>query len=96
MGGRKADLVVLRGEERSFPRSSGPTPQSAAFTIVSLPDVLLCGDALQSKDVAERFGVHEHTVGKWQRLFAQSGIEGLTDEYRAGRLVRYRMNRWLR
>ncbi|WP_432815998.1 helix-turn-helix domain-containing protein [Sphingorhabdus sp.] len=29
--------------------------------------------------------VHEHTVGKWRRRFVQGGIEGLTDEYRAGR-----------
>lgn len=47
--------------------------------------VLLCAQGLQSKEVAERLGVHEHTVGKWRRLFVQDGIEGLTDEYRAGR-----------
>ena len=28
---------------------------------------------------------HEHTVGKWRRRFVEDGIEGLTDEYRAGR-----------
>lgn len=47
--------------------------------------VLLCAEGLQSKEVAERLGVHEHTVGKWRRRFVQDGIEGLTDEYRAGR-----------
>lgn len=47
--------------------------------------VLLCAQGLQSKEVAERLGVHEHTVGKWRRRFVQDGIEGLTDEYRAGR-----------
>ncbi len=47
--------------------------------------VLLCAEGLQSKEVAERFGVHEHTVGKWRRRFAQAEVEGLTDEYRAGR-----------
>ena len=47
--------------------------------------ILLCAQGLQSKDVAERLGVHEHTVGKWRRRFVQDGIEGLTDEYRAGR-----------
>lgn len=47
--------------------------------------VLLCAEGLQSKDVAERLSVHEHTVGKWRRRFVQDGIEGLTDEYRAGR-----------
>ena len=47
--------------------------------------VLLCAEGLQSKEVAERLGVHEHTVGKWRRRFVQNGIEGLTDEYREGR-----------
>ena len=47
--------------------------------------ILLCAEGLQSKEVAERLGVHEHTVGKWRRRFVQDGIEGLTDEYRAGR-----------
>lgn len=47
--------------------------------------VLLCADGLQSKEVAERLGVHEHTVGKWHRRFVQDGLAGLSDEYRAGR-----------
>jgi len=47
--------------------------------------VLLCAEGLQSKEVAARLGVHEHTVGKWRRRFVQDGIEGLSDEYRAGR-----------
>ncbi|GCE85049.1 hypothetical protein MSKU9_3190 [Komagataeibacter diospyri] len=47
--------------------------------------VLLCAEGLQSKEVAARLGVHEHTVGKWRRQFVEDGIEGLTDEYRAGR-----------
>ncbi|GBR32221.1 transposase [Kozakia baliensis NRIC 0488] len=47
--------------------------------------VLLCADGLQSKEVAATLGVHEHTVGKWRRRFVEAGVEGLTDEYRAGR-----------
>ncbi|WP_460988355.1 IS630 family transposase [Sphingobium sp. TomTYG75] len=47
--------------------------------------VLLCAEGLQSKEVAARLNVHEHTVGKWRRRFVQDGIEGLADEYRAGR-----------
>jgi len=47
--------------------------------------VLLCADGLQRKEVAERLGVHEHTVGEWRRRFAQAGIEGLIEEYRPGR-----------
>lgn len=29
--------------------------------------------------------MHEHTVGKWRRRFVEGRLEGLTDEYRAGR-----------
>lgn len=47
--------------------------------------ILLCEVGRQSKEVAERLGVHEHTVGKWRRRFAKNRIEGLTDEYRPGR-----------
>jgi transposase len=50
-----------------------------------MPDGIACAEGLPSKDVAERLGVHEHTVGKWGRRFAEDGINGLTDEYRAGR-----------
>jgi len=48
--------------------------------------VLLCAEGLQREEVAARLGVHEHMVSKWRRRFAQDGIEGLSDEYRAGRL----------
>ena len=47
--------------------------------------ILLCAEGLQSKEVAERLGVHELTAGKWRRWFVQDGIEGLNDEYRSGR-----------
>jgi putative transposase len=49
-----------------------------------LDGLALCR-GVPSKDVAERLGVHEHTVGKWRRRFAEDGINRLTDEYRAGR-----------
>ncbi len=85
MAGRQADLVVLSGEDRSFlefqvRRHKAPRSLSDRCRMV-----LLCGEGLQSKEVAERLGVHEHTVGKWRRRFVLDGIEGLTDEYRAGR-----------
>jgi putative transposase len=47
--------------------------------------ILFCAEGLQSKEVAERLGVHEHTVGKWRRRFVRDRIERLTDEYRPGR-----------
>ena len=47
--------------------------------------ILLCAEGLQSKEVAARLGVHEHTVGKWRRRFVKDRMDGLTDEYRPGR-----------
>ena len=85
MVGRRANVVVLSATDRAFletqvRRHKAPRPLSDRCRMV-----LLCADGLQSKEVAERLGVHEHMVGKWRRRFAQSGLEGLTDEYRAGR-----------
>ena len=47
--------------------------------------VLLCADGLSNKEVAERVGVTQMTVGKWRRRFIERGIEGLHDEFRPGR-----------
>ncbi|MGO6798580.1 helix-turn-helix domain-containing protein, partial [Rhizobium ruizarguesonis] len=85
MVGRQADLVVLSDADRNFLESQVRRHKAARSLSDRCRMVLLCAQGLQSKDVAERLGVHEHTVGKWRRRFVQDGIEGLTDEYRAGR-----------
>ena len=63
MVGRQMDLVVVSGADRNFlepqvRRHKAPRSLSARCRMV-----LLCAQGLQSKDVAERLGVHEHTVG---------------------------------
>lgn len=85
MVGRQADLVVLSDADRNFLESQVRRHKAPRSLSDRCRMVLLCAQGLQSKDVAERLGVHEHTVGKWRRRFVQDGIEGLTDEYRAGR-----------
>ena len=82
---RQADLVVLSGEDRTFLEAQVRRHKAPRSLSDRCRMVLLCAEGLQSKEVAERLGVHEHTVGKWRRRFVQNGIEGLTDEYRAGR-----------
>ena len=85
MVGRQAALVVLSEADRNFLESQVRRHKAPRSLSDRCRMVLLCAQGLQSKDVAERLGVHEHTVGKWRRRFVQDGIEGLTDEYRAGR-----------
>lgn len=85
MAGRQADLVVLSGEDRTFLEAQVRRHKAPRSLSDRCRMVLLCAEGLQSKEVAERLGVHEHTVGKWRRRFVQDGIEGLTDEYRVGR-----------
>lgn len=85
MAGRRADVLVLSAADRAFLESQVRRHKAPRSLSDRCRMVLLCADGLQSKEVAERLGVHEHTVGKWRRRFAQAGVEGLTDEYRAGR-----------
>ena len=85
MSGRHADLVVLSAADRTFLEDRVRRHKAPRSLSDRCRMVLLCAEGLQSKEVAERLGVHEHTVGKWLRRFVQEGIEGLSDEYRAGR-----------
>jgi len=85
MVGRQADVVELSAADRKFLESQVRRYKAPRSLSDRCRMVLLCADGLRSKEVAERLGVHEHTVGKWRRRFVQAGIEGLTDEYRAGR-----------
>lgn len=85
MAGRLADAVVLSAEERSFLEAQVRRHKAPRSLSDRCRMVLLCADGLQSKEAAERLGVHEHTVGKWRRRFVKDRIEGLTDEYRPGR-----------
>lgn len=47
--------------------------------------ILRCADGIQSKVVAGKLGLHEHTVGKCRRRFLQDPLEALLDEARQGR-----------
>ena len=47
--------------------------------------VLACAEGLPSREVAERLGAHEDTVGKWRRRFIAGRLDGLADEDRPGR-----------
>src|SRR3546814_17071831 len=84
MAGRRADLVVLSGDDRRFLEAQVRRHKAPRSLSDRCRMVLLCAEGLQRKEVAERLGGHEHTVGKWQRRFGQACIDGLTDDDRAG------------
>jgi len=83
--GRLADAVVLSDEERGFLEAQVRRHKASRSLSDRCRMILLCAQGIQSKEVAERLGVREHTVGKWRRRFVRHRIEGLTDEYRPGR-----------
>ena len=75
MAGRQADLIVLSGEDRTFLEAQVRRHKAPRSLSDRCRMILLCAEGLQSKEVAERLGVHEHTVGKWRRRFVQDGLE---------------------
>ncbi|MDX6749163.1 helix-turn-helix domain-containing protein, partial [Geminicoccaceae bacterium 1502E] len=85
MAGRLADEVVLSSEKRGFLEAPVRRHKAARSLSDRCRMILLCAEGLQSKEVAARLGVHEHTGGKWRRRFVKDRSEGLIDEYRPGR-----------
>lgn len=83
MRGRESVVVDLSVEERGFLEAQ--LRRHKAARSLSCRIVLRCADGLTSKEVAAELGHSEHTIGKWRRRFAKHRIEGLSDEYRAGR-----------
>lgn len=66
MVGRQADVIELSAANRTFLESQVRRRKAPRSLSDRCRMVLLCADGLQSKEVAERLGVHEHTVGKWR------------------------------
>lgn len=85
MRGRDSVVIDLSLDERGFLESQLRRHKAARSLSDRCRIVLRCADGLTSKEVAAELGHSEHTVGKWRRRFAEHRIEGLSDEYRAGR-----------
>ena len=62
MAGRQADVLELSAADRTFLESQVRRHKAPRSLSDRCRMVLLCADGLQSKEVAERLGVHEHTV----------------------------------
>lgn len=85
MRGRTSVTISLSDEERGFLEAQLRRHKAARSLSDRCRIVLRCADGLTSKEIAAELGHSEHTVGKWRRRFAEHRIEGLSDEYRAGR-----------
>ena len=85
MWGRASIAIELSDEERVFLEAQLRRHKAARSLSDRCRIVLRCADGLTSKEIAAELGHSEHTVGKWRRRFAEHRIEGLSDEYRAGR-----------
>lgn len=85
MRGRTSVAIELNDEERGFLEAQLRKHKAERSLSDRCRIVLRCADGLTSKQVAAELGHAEHTVGKWRRRFAEHRIEGVSDEYRAGR-----------
>ncbi len=71
--------VVLSDEEREFLEAHVRNYKVPRSLSDRCRIILLCADGLRSREVAGRIGVHEHTVGKWRRRFAEKRIQGMSN-----------------
>ena len=85
MRGRASVAIELSDDERAFLEAQLRRHKAARSLSDRCRIVLRCAEGLTSKEIAAELGHSEHTVGKWRRRFAEHRVEGLSDEYRAGR-----------
>ena len=94
MRGRGSVAIDLGIEERGIQEARLCRHKAARPLSDRCRIVLRCADGPKSKAAAAEPGHSEHGVGKWRRRFAECRIEGLSDEYRAGRRAGCAMRRW--
>jgi len=83
--GRPIAPLVLIDEEIKQLQSIAKS-RSLPHSLVQRAQIILaCGAGTTNKEVAERMGIRNNTVGKWRQRYINLGIEGLHDELRPGR-----------
>lgn len=83
-GRPKAELVLSEEERLQLSRWARRHTSAQALALRSRI-VLTCAEGFDNKQVAERLGCHQATVGKWRARFVADRLDGLTDEPRPGR-----------
>jgi hypothetical protein len=82
-GRPKAELVLSDDERGQLERWARRAKSSQALAL-RCRIVLACADGLDNKQVADKLGCHQVTVGKWRSRFVAARLAGLHDEDRAG------------
>ncbi len=83
-GRPKAELVLTDDEREQLQRWTRRHTSAQALALRSRL-ILACAEGTSSREVAERLGCNETTVGKWRRWFVTDRLDGLSDEPRPGR-----------
>jgi transposase len=86
---RKAPMIELTPEEQSALENwsrSGKTEQRLAFRSKI---ILAASEGKENKSIAEDIDTTVSTVGKWRHRFAESRINGLSDDSRSGVIPKY-------
>ena len=86
---RKAPMIELTSEEQSALENwsrSGKTEQRLAFRSKI---ILAASEGKENKSIAEDIDTTASTVGKWRHRFAESRINGLSDDSRSGVIPKY-------
>lgn len=83
--GRPKALLELTSDEHDQLTRWARQAKSSQALALRCKIVLACGEGLDNKTVAAKFGVSQPTVGKWRARFLKSRLDGLVDEPRPGR-----------
>jgi transposase len=78
------EQISLSDEERETLERWSRRPKSPQSLAVRSKIVLACAGGATNREVAQRLGVHEATVGKWRARFIPKRLDGLIDEPRPG------------
>lgn len=83
-GRPKAELVLTDDEREQLLHWTRRHTSAQALALRSRI-ILACAEGTSSREVAEKLGCNEATVGKWRRRFVADRLDGLGDEPRPGR-----------
>src|SRR5579875_330677 len=86
---RRAIPIKLSDEERHTLERWVRSPSQEHRLVQRARIVLLADQGLSNQAIAQQIGIHEVQVCKWRRRFAAQRLDGLADQPRSGRPLRY-------